>query len=79
MTSAAFLNSLTFVEQQFMPELGLKKKKKNSKGHCQIKIKAVLLQNTQSSPTRPFPRLQYYWLKYIDTGIRIHIYLNHFS
>lgn len=27
MTSAAFLNSLTFVEQQFMPELGLKKKK----------------------------------------------------
>lgn len=50
MTSAAFLNSLTFVEQQFMPELGLKKKK-NSKGHCQIKIKAVLLQNTHS-PSR---------------------------
>lgn len=52
--SAASLNSLTFVEyQQFMPELGLFKNKNKTKGHCQIKIKAILYKTHKAAPQGP--------------------------
>lgn len=54
MISAAFLNPLTFVEHEFVPELGLfKKKKKKPKGHCQIKIRAVLYKTHKAAPHGP--------------------------